>query len=59
MKFQLEKASDWNFREDLEIDTLEDLMKFVEESISDVIITTALVPEGYDARIKLYDDYLE
>jgi len=49
MKFQVTKASDWDYKEEVEINTLEEL---VELSKKDGIIL-----EGN--HIKIYDDYVE
>ena len=51
MKFRLEKASDWGFEKEVEINTLEELMALVEEYGEDLVINKE--------RIIIYDDYLE
>lgn len=50
MEFILEKASDWNFSDKIEINNLEQLMNFIKEN-GDIVID--------NNRIIIYDYYLE
>jgi len=56
MKFKLTKASDWNFETEIEINTLDDLLKLLETE-------GKLVLGNFDDDCKysiiIYDDYLE
>lgn len=53
MKFKLEKASDWDFKEEIEIKTLDDLeclyKKYKEE----------LIVDFKEKIITIYDSYIE
>jgi hypothetical protein len=54
MKFKVYQASTgyFNLREEIEINTLEDLMRFIEECDEQIIISK-------DKKIIIYDDYIE
>ena len=49
MKFQVTKASDWDYKEEVEINTLEELVDFSKKD--------GIILEGN--HIKIYDDYVE
>lgn len=53
MKFTIAKASDWDYEDEVEIKTLEELVKFIKEYDKAVVI------EKDCKRIIIYDDYLE
>jgi hypothetical protein len=50
MKFKIRKASDWKYKSELEINTLEELINFVEEN-GEIILD--------EDEIMIYDDYIE
>ncbi len=54
IKFNIDKASDWKYKDQIEIETLEELMKFIEDNGSVVI-------RIYDNRndITICDGYIE
>lgn len=54
MKYRLEKASDRKFKEAIEINTIEELMEFIEKE-GDIIIFND--PRG--KTILIYDGYVE
>lgn len=60
MKFNVRKTSDWNYREQASISTLEELMKFVDDN-GEIIITpcTNVNVAGGLPTIEIYDDYRE
>lgn len=63
MKVKLRKASDWNFEEVREVETLNDLKALEEEFSSELIINfldnEEKAEEGVDIDITIYDDYVE
>ena len=67
MKALLEKASDWNYHEIIEINNLEDLLKIYHSLIIDsnkqILDMYKRGDYGYDKDfelvIKIYDDYVE
>lgn len=50
MKFNVRKASDYRHNEEIEINSLEDIMKFIEEN-GEIVLS--------NDEIIIYDDYLE
>ena len=54
MTFELYKASDWSFTENIEINTLEDLKKLAKKYDSKLIVDFRSEPS-----IIIYDDYIE
>lgn len=70
MQFTVRKASDWNFKETIEINSLEELIQFVEEKystehsdwsevfkdISGVIISK---DKENNWELQIYDNYIE
>lgn len=63
MKVYVTKASDFNFKKVIQIDTLEELLRFQQEVGHDLIIEEM---ESFDEEIPIneftimiYDDYLE
>ena len=60
MKFQLTKASVWDYKEEVEINTLEELVEFSNKY--NPIDNNRLWYQGIILRgnqIKIYDDYIE
>nr|DAI22359.1 MAG TPA: hypothetical protein [Caudoviricetes sp.] len=63
MKAVIKKASDWDYREVKEINTLEELLKIYHSLIIDTDKTTINLykkkDEKIDCVVKIYDDYVE
>lgn len=63
MKAAIIKASDWDYREVKEINTLEELLKIYHSLIIDTDKTTINIykekDEKIDCVVKIYDDYVE
>lgn len=68
MKALLKKASDWNYHKNIEIDSLEELLKIYHSLIVESDKTTIEIykdsdDESYDKdfeiAITIYDDYVE
>lgn len=66
MIFKLKKASDWVFEGNVEINTLEQLLQFVEDAYEKYqnenfgqIEGVVLSKEENGWQIQIYDDYLE
>lgn len=62
MKFILRKASDWDFEEEIEVTTAEDLKKLDEEYGEHGLILRfdQLTVEDFEyPTIEIYDDYVE
>jgi len=61
MKFNITKTSDWNYREQASISTLEELMKFVNDNGVIIIIPYDPIVNDTDGlpTIEIYDDYRE
>ena len=63
MKAVIKKASDWNYREVKEINTLEELLKIYHSLIIDTSKTIINLykekDEKIDCVVKIYDDYVE
>jgi hypothetical protein len=53
MKFKVTKASDWDYKDEIEINTLEELIRFTESNGGTIIFDTD------DNEIKIYDGYIE
>lgn len=53
MKFTLKKASDWKFKQEINIDTFKDLESIYEEYGTDLVVSFNR------SEIKIYDDYIE
>lgn len=60
MKFLTYKASDDNYRTFTEINSIEELVRFIEESEGDIILGTVYDPEDnrYKMGITIFDDYI-
>lgn len=63
MKAVIKKASDWNYREVKEINTLEELLKIYHSLIIDTDKITINIykekDEKIDCVVRIYDDYVE
>lgn len=63
MKVVIEKASDWNYREVKEINTLEELLKIYNTLIIDtsknIINIYKEKDKNIDCVVTIYDDYVE
>ncbi len=63
MKVIIKKASDWDYREVKEINTLEELLKIYHSLIIDTDKTIINIykekDEKIDCVVKIYDDYIE
>lgn len=68
MKFEITKASDWNYRETKEIKTLDELLQFIRENGACVIGRVPDYANWSDGQsdppekcfaLEIYDDYLE
>lgn len=63
MKAVIKKASDWDYREVKEINTLKELLKIYHSLIIDTDKTTINLykekDEKIDCVVKIYDDYVE
>ena len=57
MIFIRHKASDWNFEEDMEIDTIEELIDYINQLECQEIVIWSRV--GERPEIKEYDHYIE
>ena len=60
MKFKVDRASDYNYKESVEINTLEELMEFVNKNGS-IVIWGDKEKGAYNdhSDITIYDGYLE
>ena len=63
MKVVIEKASDWNYREVKEINTLEELLKIYHSLIIETDKTIINIykekDKNIDCIVTIYDDYVE
>ena len=67
MIFEIRKASDWHFKENAKVNSLEDLMNLAKkyadkergETYADLIIDFNEETYGKRSLIKIYDDYVE
>ena len=57
MKIKVYKASNWNYEKEVEINTLEELIKFRKECGNDIIIQEEF--NSNKLAIMIYDDYIE
>ena len=56
MKFKVERASDWDYEKEVEINTIEDLIQFSKDCEKNIVLMGA----SKDMPILLiYDDYIE
>ena len=58
MKFNITKASDWNYRNQVNISTLEELMKFADDN-GQLIISPYNPITDKQPSIEIYDDWRE
>lgn len=63
MKFNVTKTSDWNFVGQIEVNTLEELMSFVDKNgpciLTSPFDTKSSVEKWRIPSIEIYDDYRE
>lgn len=65
MKVKVTKASDFRYKEIIEIDTLKDLLSFVNNEMHDIIVNQNYMlseedkKEGIEMSVMIYDDYVE
>ena len=59
MKFPLRKASNYEFESTIELNTIEDLVEFVENN-GEVIFGLMFMPEteSYELGFTIHDDYI-
>lgn len=63
MRVELNKASDWNYSKMIEVNTIEDLCKIMDDNKAGVVIkfkdifTSHKTKDGI--RVIIYDDYIE
>ena len=58
MKAIIAKASDWDYVEKREFNTLDELLEWKKEIGEDIIIADSRL-DDYDYYITIYDDYIE
>lgn len=56
MKFKLAQTSEWQFEDEIEIDTLEELINFTEEIGGQIVL---IVEDGKLPEIEFYDTLRE
>ena len=63
MEFNLTKASDWEFKKEIEINTLEELLEFHQKVKNNLIIEETYGFKGETPKnkytIMIYDSYIE
>lgn len=59
MIFTLRKTSDWNFKESIDVDTLEQLRELSKKYDANLIINFGDVWTDEKPEIEIYDDYRE
>ena len=63
MIFELRKTSDWNYKKEVEINTLGELIKFCEKNgtiiVQPPIIGKTVKDKDIPPRIEIYDDWRE
>ena len=57
MKFKVKKTSDWNYSENVDISTLEELMEFADDNGQ--LIISPHNPITKQPSIEIYDDWRE
>ena len=62
MKFYVTKTSDWNYKEKVSFDTLEELLEFVNKN-DDIVIFAKYhgykIPPDCECELEIYDTYRE
>ena len=56
MKFKLTRTSDWHFEDEIEIDTLEKLINFIEENGKQIVL---FIEDDKLPEIEIYDAWRE
>ena len=60
MKFAITKTSDWRYTDDLEINSIKQLIRFIDDNGGQVvIITNNNISDKTIPEIEIYDDYRE
>lgn len=60
MKFAITKTSDWRYADELEINSIKQLIKFINDNGGQVvIITNNNISDKTFPEIEIYDDYRE
>ena len=60
MKFAITKTSDWRYVDELEINSIKQLIKFINDNGGQVvIITNNNISDKTIPEIEIYDDYRE
>lgn len=60
MKFAITKTSDWRYTDELEINSIKQLIKFINDNGGQVvIITNNNISDKTIPEIEIYDDYRE
>lgn len=60
MKFAITKTSDWRYADELEINSIKQLIKFINDNGGQVvIITNNNISDKTIPEIEIYDDYRE
>lgn len=60
MKFAITKTSDWRYANELEINSIKQLIKFINDNGGQVvIITNNNISDKTIPEIEIYDDYRE
>lgn len=59
MWFKIQKASDWDYKSEKDISTLEELMEFVKENGEIIVRLKESLAAESCPTIKIYDDYVE
>ena len=60
MKFAVTKTSDWRYADELEINSIKQLIKFINDNGGQVvIITNNNISDKTIPEIEIYDDYRE
>lgn len=60
MKFAITKTSDWRYADELEINSIKQLIKFINDNGGEVvIITNNNISDKTIPEIEIYDDYRE
>lgn len=59
MKALLKKASDYKYKQEIELNELEDLLSLIDEYGYGIVVGYMAEGETLKLRLTIYDDYLE
>lgn len=59
MKFNVTKTSDWNYRKQVELNSLKKLLDFCEDNGGEIIIKVKRIDGECLSSIEIYDDWRE